>query len=216
MKAKLKILVTDDHKIFINGLIENLKKINPQYTIFSANNGQQAIKIIKNQSIDIVILDINMPVLNGIDTTYYLSKNYPHIKIIILTAFGDINYIMPIHNMDIKIIIEKNSTNKKVLEKAINAAINNKTFYTRYIKKTIEEIATKKTSKPQSANPKLTKREKQVLVLLSEGLSNKQIAKKLHLKTQTIKTYRKSIYFKLEVHNIAQLLKKALKYELIK
>jgi len=215
MKQKLNILIADDHDYFLDGLqtdIENILKFNK---IFRANNGYEVLEIIKNNPIDILISDINMPKLDGIKTAIILRKTNKSLKIIFLTGYYEIQYIKPLLKLDIKVILDKENI-KNEIKQAINAILNNQTYYTKLIQTTVNDIlkGRKKTSS-KNIIPDLTKREKEIFSYLVKGLSNKEIAEKLLLSPQTIDSHRTNIYFKFEVNSATKLIVKAIEYGLI-
>jgi len=215
MKQKLNILIADDHDYFLDGLqtdIENILKFNK---IFRANNGYEVLEIIKNNPIDILISDINMPKLDGIKTAIILRKTNKSLKIIFLTGYYEIQYIKPLLKLDIKVILDKENI-KNEIKQAINAILNNQTYYTKLIQTTVNNIlkGRKKTSS-KNIIPDLTKREKEIFSYLVKGLSNKEIAEKLLLSPQTIDSHRTNIYFKFEVNSATKLIVKAIEYGLI-
>lgn len=215
MKQKLNILIADDHDYFLDGLqtdIENILKFNK---IFRANNGYEVLEIIKNNPIDILISDINMPKLDGIKTAIILRKTNKSLKIIFLTGYYEIQYIKPLLKLNIKVILDKENI-KNEIKQAINAILNNQTYYTKLIQTTVNDIlkGRKKTSS-KNIIPNLTKREKEIFGYLVKGLSNKEIAEKLLLSPQTIDSHRTNIYFKFEVNSATKLIVKAIEYGLI-
>ena len=215
MNEKLNIIIADDHDLLLDGLQVLIEKHLNINKIFRANNGNKVLEIINNNHIDILISDIEMPELNGIETAVKIKDAHKKIKIIILTSHYGIQHVKPILKLNIKVILDKENV-KTELPKAIMALLNDETYYSKLIKKTVEEIIQgKRKTNQKTAIPILTRREKELFPYFAKGMSNKEIAKKVSLSPATIDSHRANIYLKFEVKNAAKFIVKALKFGLI-
>ncbi len=215
MTQKLNILLADDHDYFLDGLQADIKKIPNVNKIFRANTGIEVLEIVKKHEIDILISDIQMPKLNGIETVASIKKSNKQVKFIFLTSYYDIQHIKPLFKLGVNVILDKENVKNDIF-KAINAVIEGENYYTKLIQKTINDILKgKQKNNIKTGVPMLTKRERELLKYFTQGFTNKEIAKKLMLSPATVDTHRANIYFKFDVHNSTKLIVKALQYGLI-
>jgi DNA-binding NarL/FixJ family response regulator len=213
MKDLIKIIIVDDHEIFRNGLKMVLSKLKHVDVVAEASNGYDFLDIIRKTPTDIVLMDIEMPNLNGIDATAIALKEFPNIKVIALTMFNDDDYIQNMIDVGVKGFLLKN-INKETLDKAIVKVFNGGnyfseelfSFFTKHIKK--EE-------KPKENEIKFTKREMEILQLLSEGLNNKEIAEILFVSERTIAGHKTNLLLKTGCKNAVSLLSYAVKNKLV-
>jgi len=213
MKNKQNILVAEDHQFFIDGLTNHLNKFS-DINIYTAKNGKQALEIIKNNKIDVLISDINMPEMNGIDLCENVKAKNPHIKIIIITEYADREHILPLLRIRVDAIINKIEAKEDILL-AMEAIFNNKKYYSNRIEELRIAIIEGRRPKQESGIPSLTNREKELLPYITEGQTNKKIAEQFYLSHYTIEGHRKNLYLKFDVHNAAELCTKAFKFGLL-
>lgn len=210
MDGKLNILIADDHDYFLDGLQKGIEQYLSPKKIFRANNGYQIIKLIENNPIDVLFTDIEMPKLDGLKTLIKLRSVNKSIKVAVITSYYDIQHIKPLLKLDIKIILDKENV-KSEIEPALKSLLNNTAYYTPLIKNTIDDISRgKKKSKPKSAVPVLTGREKELFAYFVKGMTNKEIAQVVPIEPKTIDTHRTNIYFKFDVNSAAKLIAKAI------
>ncbi len=215
MADKLKILIADDHEYFLDGLQIGIEQQFPNHEIFRANNGYQIIELIEKNDIDVLFTDIEMPKLDGIKTLMKLHSKDKQLKIAVITSYYDIQHIKPLTRLGVKVILDKENV-KTEIENAIQALLNNSSYYTPLVKNTINEILQgKKKTKPKSAIPVLTNREKELFGYFIKGMTNKEIAQVVSIDPKTVDTHRSNIYFKFEVNSAAKLIAKALDYGMI-
>ncbi|MBN2662567.1 MAG: response regulator transcription factor [Bacteroidales bacterium] len=222
MKNKLNILIADDHEFFVDGVEKHILNINFVGNVYKASSGTKALEIINTNKIDVLISDIAMPELNGIELTKKLRLLKKQIKIIIVTQFSDRQHILPLLKQNIDAIIDKAEA-KNELERTFQAISLNIKYYSPIIQKTANSILLgSKVKKNTGVIPNLTRREKEFLPYISQGLSNKEVVEllerqpnKIILSPQTIESHRKNLYLKFDVHNSAQLLKKAIDFGFI-
>lgn len=174
--------------------------------IGEAANGRDAVALAERSKPDVVIMDIAMPGLNGIDATRQITRRDPDIKVIILSMHADESYILRALGAGAKGYLLKESTETDVLP-AVRSVQEGKPYFTPSIARVLLEdyIRVMKQNNVQDSYELLTEREKEVLQLLAEGKSNKDVAQLLNLSPHTIDSHRTNLMHKLELHNTAEL-----------
>lgn len=178
-----------------------------------ALNGREALSLLEHNTADIVLMDVNMPVMDGIEATRQVRERFPGVKIIMLTMHNNRDFVYSLIHAGASGYILKNTGRKELME-AITAVYNGKTYYSEEVKDTIiQNIAQKPGQKTEAAH--LTEREKEVLKLIAREYTTQEIADKLFISTNTVETHRKNLLSKLGAKNIAGLVKFALQTGLI-
>jgi two-component system, NarL family, nitrate/nitrite response regulator NarL len=206
----IKIMIADDHQMFIDG-IKALLEPNKTFSIIGeANNGFQVIEKLEKNEVDIILMDVNMPELDGIETTKQIIKNYPKIKVLMLTMFNTRDYIEKVLKAGAHGYILKN-TGKEELQEAIIKVIEGESFFSKEVtEKIMQGLQRKKEAQSDPLFIELTEREKEVLKWIVEELTTQEIADKLFISHHTVETHRKNLISKLNVKNTAGLVKYAL------
>ena len=208
---KISFVIAEDHTYMIDGLEINIKREFPESTIHKARNGTQAYELIKQQACDILLTDICMPEMGGIELSKKIRKEFPDIKIVVLTQFAEIEYIHSLLKLDTDAIVLKNSE-RHVFSDAINAVINGEAYYCTEIHDIVFDFM-KRPAKEEKI--KLTKREIEILQLIAKDYTNKQIAEEINRSPHTVDTFKRSLFAKFEVHSIVALVRKAIKLKFI-
>ena len=207
--AEKKVIIIDDHKLFTNGLSSILESIGLR-VMSTFKNGKEAVLYLQNNEIDIVFSDINMPKMDGLKLCKRLKRDKVKAKIIMLSMYEDLNIIKEAFDCGASAYLSKN-TEKKEIIKAVEKSLNNKKYVNKRLLKKKEE---EKEEDTFTIKYKLTLREREVLQLLLDESSNRQIGKALDISIRTVETHRKNIMLKLNVKNNIGLIKKALSYQL--
>jgi len=212
--AEKKVIIIDDHKLFTNGLSSILESIGLR-VMSTFQNGKEAFLYLQNNEIDIVFTDINMPEMDGLKLCKRLKRDNVKAKIIILSMYEDPNIIKEAFDCGASAYLAKN-TEKEEIIKAIEKSLDNKKYVNKRLlkKKEREEEEEEEEEDTFTLKYKLTLREREVLQLLLDESSNKQIGETLNISTRTVETHRKNIMLKLDVKNNTGLIKKALSYQL--
>jgi DNA-binding NarL/FixJ family response regulator len=215
MTEKIKILVVDDHTIVRQGICLELQTIENFEIVGEADCGQEALTLISEHCPDIVIMDINMPGLSGIETTKQIREINSNIKVIALSMHSEKIYVMEMLNSGASGYLLKTCAFKE-LHRSINIVLSGETYLCPEIAKLVRNGSLNsihgKKSTPMSI---LTPREKEVLQLIAEGYKTKDIAQKLKISIKTVDNHRAKLKKKLDIHNIAQLTKFAIAQNLI-
>ncbi|NJX14005.1 response regulator [Tamlana crocina] len=208
---KIKLIIADDHELFRNGLKELLKKHNDIDIVKSVGDGKQFMEALEtNGDIDIVLLDITMPNMDGFEVLSQIKEQNARVKPIVISMHDDGNYIAKCAKAGAYGYMLKN-TDEDELIKVIRIVHQGKKYFSPMIaEKMINFMSEQKVSENILSN-----KEKEVLELISQGLTTKDIASKLFVSTRTIETHRANILRKLEVKNTAELIKKATQINLI-
>lgn len=212
MEPLIRVIIVDDHEIFRSGLKMVINKLAYAKVVAEAADGVDFLHIIDEIETDIVLMDIEMPVMNGIEATRKAIEKYPSMKIIALTMFKEDAYIQSMIEAGVKGFLIKN-IRKEVLDRALQAVYNGKTYYS----EELWDYFTKTIAKEEKQDNKLevTKREMEVLELLAEGLSNKEIADRLFISERTIVGHKSNLMAKTNTKNTVALLAYAIKNGII-
>jgi len=207
----ISVVIADDHVIFRKGLRTILNEIPDIKVVAEASNGQELLEILKNNQADIVLMDIKMPVMDGLEATEKVLKKYPTIKIIALTMHEEIGYFNKMIDAGaIGFLLKK--TNKDELEIAINTVMSGENYFSQEFIATIN----KHTMPKRTSNISLSDREQEVLELVCKGHSNVEIAKILGISQRTVDAHRGRLFEKTGAKNAPNLVLFAIKNGLIK
>jgi DNA-binding NarL/FixJ family response regulator len=203
---KIKILLADDHTIVLDGLKAVLNGNEALEVVGEVKNGEEVLTFVAAYPVDVVVLDINMPVMDGISCARKLKSKYPHIRIIILTMYAQKSFVEEIVRIGVDGCLLKSNSGQELTD-AIERVVNGKSYYDRIHAFVVE--------KDEVFQYKLSKREIEIVKLLAEGLTSLQIADKLFIAEHTVKTHRKNILRKTGATNTSQLVQFALNNQLI-
>lgn len=215
-KNLTKILIVDDHQMFIDGLKMILCNIKNISIVAEANSGLNALNILDKQEIDMVIADIGMPEMNGIELTKRIKTKHPDLKVLILSMHSDKEFVSQVVEAEAEGYILKN-TGKQELLAAINKISDNGTYYSDEIISILTEIIAeeKLVRKKQIEKPaQLTGREKEIIKLIYQDYSSAEIADILFIAKGTVDSHRKNILKKINEKTIVGLIKYAIENNL--
>lgn len=207
------LLVVDDHQLMIDGLSGILKEEKLIASIYSAINGQDAVDQVMRHPIDCVLMDINMPKINGHDATKIIKQQRPDIKIIVISMISDAPVVIKLLKAGADGFILKN-TGREELVRAIEKVMNHEKYISNELNMNLYNHLGK-SKITASSDTHLTLREKEIIHYIADGMTNHEIAEKLFLSTSTIDTHRKNILAKLELKNTAALIKYAAENKLL-
>lgn len=214
MKQKIYVHVADDHKILIDG-IEALLNTEKDIEIegFSLT-GKQVVDWAKKNQTDVLILDINMPELDGIEVMQFFRNRNIEQKTIILSSLSNVQIVQEMLSLGARGFIEKSSASDHII-KAIRAVHDGERYFSDEIQNSLLQSYAAKAEKTKDKDKELSEREIAVLKMVIKEYSTSEIATKLNISTNTVKTYRKRIFSKLEVNNIVGLAMYAVKNNIV-
>jgi DNA-binding NarL/FixJ family response regulator len=216
MTKSIRILLADDHTIVRQGLARLLEEEGNFQVVAEATNGRMAIEKALQLKPNIAIMDIAMPLMNGIEATKRIRKQLPDTKVLILSMYSHEHYIQELLETGVSGYLLKESSGYDII-KAIHAAMRDETFLSPSISKKVVEtyLSPRQESTPLERFKQLTNREREVFQLISEGYSTKQIAEMLYVSISTIKSHRANIMEKLGIESAVQLLHFAIQLGLV-
>ena len=207
----IRILVADDHRIVCQGLVSLIDGC-PEYTVAGqAESGREAVTFTRRHQPDIVIMDISMPDLNGIDATRLCIEAFPPVKVIALSMHSDRRYVMGMLKAGARGYILKESVFQELLQ-AIEAARNDQVYLSPKVAGTVVDDLVRR-EPPEIPSPAdiLTVKEREVLQMIAEGRATRKMARVLNVSIKTVEARRKSIMNKLDLHTVADLTKYAIR-----
>jgi len=214
--SSIKILIADDHELFRKGIISLLLGEEDIDIIGEANNGKDLIYKYLKLKPDLVISDISMPELSGLEAVRTIYEHYPDVKVIFLSMYAGEDYIYHCLKAGGLSLINKNIPKEELLNAIHTVVKGNKYFGEDYTEENIQKIVSnyemQLDSKEFIPNPELTDKEVEILLLIAEGLSSNDIADKLFIAKRTVDTHRTHIMQKLDLNSTPQLFKYATKY----
>jgi DNA-binding NarL/FixJ family response regulator len=206
----IRIILADDHQIMRDGLRSLLEKQPGMEVVGEAVNGREAVQLAQRSKPDVVIMDINMPVLGGVEATSQITAALPEVKVIALSVHSEIRVVVTILQAGASGFLPKDCPFEE-LAHAINTVVGNHTYLSPGIADTVIANCLEHISPTESsAFLVLTPREREVLQLIAEGWATKKIASHLHVSIKTVDTHKRRIMAKLNLFSIAELTKYAI------
>ncbi len=202
----INIAIVDDHDLFREGIKLVLNQINGFQVVFDTSNGYHFLEMLEKAALDVVLMDIEMPVINGIETTKKAIQLKPDLKIIALTMFSDTVHYTQMMTAGVKGFVIKKA-NKFELEQAILAVFQGGNYFSQEI---LQKMAFNYFGKT-SGKDLLSNREIEIIVHICNGFTSQEIADKLYISSKTVETHRSNIFMKAEVKNTAGLIVWAIK-----
>lgn len=213
--SKITVVVADDHTIVREGICSLIDGKADIQVVGEAEDGREAIDKVEALLPDVVLMDITMPRLNGLEATRQIKKMFPQIKILALTMYTNEEYILQILQAGASGYVIKQAAPAELIS-AIHAVYRGDSFLSPSISKTIiDEYLKHSAPSTPIEYEKLTDREREVLQLIAEGYSNREIADKLQVSIKTVGVHRTNLMEKLEIHKVTDLVKYALRKGII-
>lgn len=213
MARPIRVLIVDDHAIVREGVCSLLARHKDIQVIGQAADGQHAIELAGQLSPDIILMDIQMFGMNGLEATREIHKRFPRARILVLTQYDNKEYVLPLLRAGAVGYIPK-SARANELVNAIRTVYAEGAYLPPRITQTVV-TSLSESSVTSAHTPPLTERESQVLGLVAEGLNSREIAERLNISVKTVDTHRANIMEKLGVHNTAELIKVAIQQGLV-
>ena len=214
--TKIRVLVVDDHTILRDGLCALLASTGDIEVVGEAANGRDALHMTGELQPDIVLMDIHMPVMSGLEATRFIRDEFPSVKIIALTQYEDKEYVFPMIEAGAQGFISKTSASSE-LGSGIRSVYQGDSYLSPAIAKLLVEDRQSGNSTSNRGNSyhQLTNREKEILKLTAEGHTVREIAEKLIISPKTVEGHKTNMLAKLDLHSTAELIKYALRHGII-
>jgi DNA-binding NarL/FixJ family response regulator len=212
----IRVLLAEDHTIVRKGIRSLLDEEPDIEVVGEAGDGREAVHKVKQLAPDVVLMDISMPALNGLEATRQIIKRSPKVKVLVLTMHTDEEYIFQFLQAGAAGYLVKKTVPTELVS-AIHAVHNGDSFLSPAVSKTVieEYVRHTRNSAPEDDYDKLTGREREVLQLLAEGFTNKEIAQQLHISVKTAGVHRTNLMDKLLLHNLSDVTKYAIRKGII-
>ncbi len=208
--SKVQVFIVDDHPMVVAGLRALLDQLENMEVAGSATNAFDTLPFLQNNKVDVILLDINLPDVNGIDLCKRIKKEFPAIRVLGISTFSDRSYISRMINNGASGYLVKSASAEEISE-AIQTVLRGRL----YLSLEMEHLLNATSAIPTGILPVLTRREKEVLRLIADGLTNNQIAEKLFISPLTVDSHRKNLLTKLNVKNTASLITTAFEHQLL-
>jgi two-component system response regulator NreC len=214
--SKIRVIIADDHAILLEGLKTLLELSDNIEVVGGAATGKEAIDLAAQLTPDVVLMDVAMPVMDGIEATRYITKNYPKVKVIILSQHDNREYIVSAIKAGASGYMLKKAVSAEIIS-GIEAVHNNGYFFYPSIAKIVIEdyLRQSKNIPAEDEYERLSDRERQVLRLIAEGVTSSDIAQKLFISVKTVLGHRANIMEKLNLHSRTELVKYAIRKGII-
>lgn len=206
----ISVFIVDDHPVVVEGLRSVIERLEDHQVIGTAPNAVEAIELLKKAEADVLLLDINLPDISGIDLCRKVRKEFPHVKILGISTFSERSYISRMIENGAMGYLIKSASAEEIAE-AISTVMQGRL----YMSLKMEHLLQPSGILPTHHLPDLTKREKEVLRHIADGLTNNEIAKKIFVSPSTVDTHRKNMITKFQVSNTAALIRLAVENHLL-
>lgn len=209
----IRVLIADDHKIMLAGLCSLLEKQTDFEVVGEADNGRKAVQMAQEKKPDVVVMDVSMPDLNGIEATTQIIESLPETRVIALSMHSDKRFVMGMLRAGASGYLLKDCASQELANAIVQVAGGKKYLSPEITGVVIDDFLLGRGSSEEvaTAASQLSPREREVLQLIAEGWSTKQIASHLYVSIKTIETHRRQIMKKLDLHSIADLTKYAIR-----
>jgi DNA-binding NarL/FixJ family response regulator len=203
METEIRVLIADDHTLFRDGLVALLNSVDDIIVVGTAEDGQKAVEQAAASQPDVILMDILMPELNGIEATRTIIQDSPHIGVIMLTMFEDDDSVFSAMRAGARGYILKGADQEDVL-RAIRAVNRGEALFGPSVATRLMDYFKVPESESSQAFPELTERENEILALIAQGISNHEIAEQLHISLKTVRNHVSNIYNKMQVTDRVQ------------
>lgn len=214
VNKKIRILICDDHTLFVEGIKALLRNEASLEIVGEARDGRQAVELVKQLKPDLLLMDISMPDMTGFDATQRVHESSPSVKVLILTMHDDEELVARCLEAGAAGYIMKDAPASQLLY-AIEVVQKGDTYLSPVVLKTVVGGYVKNSNRPQTSYDRLSVREREILKLLAEGLSVKEIAVRLNVSVKTVDVHKYNLMKKIGVHDRAELIKYAIQKKLI-
>ena len=206
------VLLVDDHKIVREGTRQLLAQFDEVQVIGEASDGREAVKLAGDLHPDVVVMDVRLPNLNGIEATHIISRKFPNIKVLILSAYDDDSYIFPLFEAGARGYLLKTSSGEELAKAICTVHAGEIALSPRISAKLVTRVSSRQVFQKKDMAEGLTTREMEVLRAAAYGQSNKTIAAGLEISVQTVQVHMRNIFGKLQVGSRSEAVARAIQY----
>ena len=214
MTSTIKVLLADDHSLFRAGVQALLKEIDGVEVVGEADNGRAALELVRSRDPNVVLMDIAMPEMSGLETAARVSKEFPNVKVIMLSMHAGEEYVMQALRAGASGYLLKDAATSE-LELAVRAVARGETYLTPTISKRVIDDYLMRTTGTHGPVDQLTRRQREILQLVAKGYTSKEMAQMLNLSPKTIETHRTQLMKQLDIHDVAGLVRYAIRVGLV-
>lgn len=211
---KIRVLLADDHQIMLDGLKAILLNDESLEVVGVAGNGLEVLEFLKKEPVDVLLLDLQMPVMDGLETTMHVKKSYPEVKVIMLTTNDEGSIITSLFKVGATGYLLKNASKEYLIQGIKDAYEGKKVLSAHLTEKMIDSLSDSPKVK-KGEIPKITKREIEVVKLIAQEYTTQEIADTLFVSTNTVATHKRNLFVKMDVKNSVGMIKKATDWGLI-
>jgi DNA-binding NarL/FixJ family response regulator len=212
--ATVRVLLADDHDLVRAGLRALVQRVPAFEVVAEAGNGREALELVEQHQPDLVLMDVMMPELDGLNATAQVAKSFPHTRVIILSMNAGEEYVLQAMRIGAAGYLLKNATPAE-FELALRAVSRGETYLSSAVSKHVIAGYVNRTETQGNSLDRLTPRQREVLQLVAEGNTTKGIARKLHIGVKTAETHRAQLMHELNIHELAGLVRYAIRMGLV-
>lgn len=215
-EEKIRVLIVDDHQLVRDAIRMYLQAMREAEVVGEASDGDQVLEFLQQESVDVILLDINLPDLDGIEVATQVKKQWPQVHILALTMLQETQYVRQMLRTGAEGYLLKSCTQEDLIE-AIRTIARGETYFGKDIMKTVMHAMTPKARylSPRFTPVELTKRELEVLALITQELSNQEIAERLYISVRTVEVHKRNLIEKTGSKNIVGLVLYAIEHGLV-
>ena len=211
----IKIMLADDHLILLQGIKAILENDPDLKVVATASNGREVLEALKTQEADVLLLDLQMPEMDGLETITHVKKIYPELKILMLTTNDEGSIITTLFKHGATGYLLKNSSQEILIQGIKDAYEGKKVLSPHLTEKMIESLSDNKSKHLPGLTPRITNRELDVLKLIAKQYTTQQIADELFVSTNTVATHKRNLFVKMDVTNSVGMIRKAMDWGLL-
>jgi DNA-binding NarL/FixJ family response regulator len=211
----INILIADDHRIVIEGLQLMLREAEDLRCVGEASNGKQVLELLENTPVDVLLLDIHMPEMDGLESCPLVKKRWPNVKVLVLSMMREASLVKAILRQGASGFLLKNAGKDEVIDAIRKVHEGKQAFSAEVLEDMMGSFSNKKIKTSTSPFPTLSRREKQIMQLILDEKTTSEIAEELFISFGTVETHRRNLLLKLNARNTAGLVKAALEYDLL-
>lgn len=211
----LRILIADDHQLVIDGLLLMIQEATDMHCVGQASNGVEALEILSKEPVDVLLIDLNMPQMDGLECCKIVRERYPDTRVLVLSMMRELSLVKAMLKQGASGFLLKNAGKDEVLDGIRKVAEGKQAFSEAILESLMNSFAQKPAKTSGSPYPTISRREKQILQLIYDEKTTQEIADELFISFGTVETHRRNLLLKLNARNTAGLVKAAIEFNLL-